>query len=381
MKKQLLVKAFTVGVLGLNFSLMSNLSAEEKQPLPEKLPLAQTELATKAPKVNPLDALPDVLAQFDGVNITKNEILDFISEQAKQQGIDISQLPPELLVNNIFGSVQNKISMMVFSAEAEKAGFKASKDAVVALLNKEINELKERSPQQFEMLKTAIMDKEKVTIEQYIEKISTDSKVQEGAAVSQWFDSKIKISDEDVANFFEQNKDRFKTPGDPKDAVRISHIMIALPEDPKDETATQNAYQKAEKILEQIKKDDKIFAKLAETESDCPSGKATNGSLGPQTKGQSVYGKEFEEAAFSLEIGKINDKPIKSLRGYHIIRRDEPAVESQKTLDEVKDIIKRGLTSQKTAELGKAEMDKVEADGRLKIFIKPPQNQFNVPMQ
>ena len=84
MKKQLLVKAFTVGVLGLNFSLMSNLSAEEKQPLPEKLPLAQTELATKAPKVNPLDALPDVLAQFDGVNITKNEILDFISEQAKQ---------------------------------------------------------------------------------------------------------------------------------------------------------------------------------------------------------------------------------------------------------------------------------------------------------
>ena len=381
-KSSALTRVFVVGAISFSTGLMINLSADEAKktdaaqaPVVSLKANADVDTKIEAPKINPLDAMPEVLAEFDGVKITKKEILDIIGEQAKAQGVDISQLPPELLANNVFGAVNGQVSMLVFSKEAAKAGFKVGKEAAVALFNREIEEMAQRNPQQLEMIKGAILEKEKMTLEQYIDKMSADPRMQQTAAITAWFDSKITVTDQEITEFYEKNKERFKTPSDPADTVRVSHIMVALPEDEKDEKAMAAAFEKAQELIAKIQKDGTAFEKLAETESACPSGKVTKGSLGPQTKGQSIYGKDFEEIAFALEVGKINDKPIKSLRGYHIIRRDEPAVETQKTLAEVKGFIKNGLIQQKRAELSKAEMDKAKAAGTLKFFIEPPKNQ------
>jgi len=70
-------------------------------------------------------------------------------------------------------------------------------------------------------------------------------------------------------------------------------------------------------ILERIKAGEK-FGKLAkELSTDKGSGKK-DGNLGYFTKGMMV--KQFEEAAFKLEIGEITE-PIKTEFGYHIIKR------------------------------------------------------------
>jgi len=70
-------------------------------------------------------------------------------------------------------------------------------------------------------------------------------------------------------------------------------------------------------ILERMKTGEK-FGKLAkELSIDKGSGKK-DGNLGYFTKGMMV--KQFEEAAFKLEIGEIS-KPIKTEFGYHIIKR------------------------------------------------------------
>ena len=70
-------------------------------------------------------------------------------------------------------------------------------------------------------------------------------------------------------------------------------------------------------ILDRIKQGEK-FGKLAK-ELSIDSGSAKRDrSLGYFGRGKMV--KEFENAAFSLEVGKISE-PIKTQYGYHIIKR------------------------------------------------------------
>ena len=70
-------------------------------------------------------------------------------------------------------------------------------------------------------------------------------------------------------------------------------------------------------ILDRIKQGEK-FGKLAK-ELSIDSGSAKrDGRLGYFGRGKMV--KEFENVAFSLEVGKISE-PIKTQYGYHIIKR------------------------------------------------------------
>ena len=86
--------------------------------------------------------------------------------------------------------------------------------------------------------------------------------------------------------------------------IKCSHILV-------------QKQSEAITILDRIKKGEK-FGKLAK-ELSIDSGSAKrDGSLGYFGRGKMV--KEFENAAFSLDIGKISE-PIKTQYGYHIIKR------------------------------------------------------------
>ena len=86
--------------------------------------------------------------------------------------------------------------------------------------------------------------------------------------------------------------------------IKCSHILV-------------QKQSEAITILDRIKKGEK-FGKLAK-ELSIDSGSAKrDGSLGYFSRGKMV--KEFENAAFSLEVGKISE-PIKTQYGYHIIKR------------------------------------------------------------
>ena len=57
------------------------------------------------------------------------------------------------------------------------------------------------------------------------------------------------------------------------------------------------------------------FTKLAESHSDCPSGKQ-GGDLGEFGPGEMV--REFDEVVFSADLGTVHG-PIKTDFGYHLI--------------------------------------------------------------
>ncbi len=84
--------------------------------------------------------------------------------------------------------------------------------------------------------------------------------------------------------------------------IKASHILV-------------EKLSQAEEIRSQVIPSN--FADLAKKYSTCPS-KKRGGNLGEFGRGQMV--KEFEQAAFALDVGQISE-PVKTKFGYHIIMR------------------------------------------------------------
>lgn len=135
----------------------------------------------------------------------------------------------------------------------------------------------------------------------------------------------VTISDEEVKNYFEDNKEMFKGEA----SVRAKHILI-------------DNEEKAKEIKEKIN-NGLSFEDAAREFSTCPSN-SQGGDLGTFTRGKMVP--EFENAAFELEVGQISE-PVKTQFGYHLIKVDEKLPEVMKSFDEVKDSLKLNLLGQK----------------------------------
>ena len=86
--------------------------------------------------------------------------------------------------------------------------------------------------------------------------------------------------------------------------IKCSHILV-------------QKQSEAIAILDKIKKGEK-FGKLARELSIDTGSAKRDGNLGFFGRGKMV--KEFETAAFNLQIGQISE-PIKTQYGYHIIKR------------------------------------------------------------
>lgn len=95
--------------------------------------------------------------------------------------------------------------------------------------------------------------------------------------------------------------------------VAAKHILIKIQD--KDESKDKGK-DEAEKLLAKIQNNEISFEDAAKTYSKCPSG-ANGGDLGFFEKGMMV--KEFEDAAFLLNVGEIS-KPIKTRFGWHLIK-------------------------------------------------------------
>lgn len=86
--------------------------------------------------------------------------------------------------------------------------------------------------------------------------------------------------------------------------IKCSHILV-------------EKQSQALEILQLLKNGEK-FGKLARNYSIDTGSAKRDGNLGYFTRGKMV--KQFEDAAFKLQVGEITD-PIKTKFGYHIIKR------------------------------------------------------------
>jgi Parvulin-like peptidyl-prolyl isomerase len=135
----------------------------------------------------------------------------------------------------------------------------------------------------------------------------------------------ITVTDDEVKKYYEDNKEAFAQPA----TVSARHILVETEEE-------------AKKAKEEIASESISFGDAAMKYSTCPSNQQ-GGSLGEFSKGMMVP--EFEEAAFTAEIGVVTE-PVKTQFGYHLILVDAKNDASTKSFDEVKDGVLNQLLQQ-----------------------------------
>lgn len=147
----------------------------------------------------------------------------------------------------------------------------------------------------------------------------------------------IDIKDEELRKFYDAHPKQFIAP----DSVRASHILLPTE-------------QQAIDIIGEIKEGGKTFEEAAKAYSVCPS-KDKGGDLNYFQRGKMVP--EFENAAFSMEVGEMTDKPVKTEFGYHIIKVTDKKFGETIPFDVVKGSLKKYLLGQKQ---NRAYLNKIE---------------------
>lgn len=151
----------------------------------------------------------------------------------------------------------------------------------------------------------------------------------------------IEISDEETQEYFSRNSSNYRVP----EERSASHILIALSQDASDDDVAEK--QKLGQDIKARIDAGEAFADLATEFSEDPGSATNGGSLGFFGKGAMVP--EFEEAAFSMEVGSVSE-PVRSDFGLHIIKLDEIKAESGEELSAVKDDIVDLLKQQRANE-------------------------------
>ncbi|HWP47786.1 MAG TPA: peptidylprolyl isomerase [Candidatus Limnocylindrales bacterium] len=164
----------------------------------------------------------------------------------------------------------------------------------------------------------------------------------------QTFTDQVTVEESEIQDYFDQHRDQF-----PKEKrIKARHILFKIPPgaDPEKE---QEVKKKAEEVLQKIK-EGADFAAMARQYSEEPGAAENGGDLGYFTKGKMV--EPFEKAAFSLKKGEVSDL-VRTEFGYHIIKVED--VLGENPYEEAKPGIQTILKREKAQEVARQRADEV----------------------
>jgi len=173
--------------------------------------------------------------------------------------------------------------------------------------------------------------------------------------------SRIQISDEEIKDYYEQNRDKFQRP----ESVRIRQILVKGPPGPGDDN-----WRHAESRALTIYRDASTgadFIRLARRHSDDPVTASAGGDMG-SIQMENLQG-IFDTVLPDLEVGSIT-KPIRSRQGFHIVKVVSITPSSTKTLDEVQEHITTQLRRTRARVMISRLVSDLRSKAEIKIFQK-----------
>lgn len=238
----------------------------------------------------------EVVAKVGNEEITKEELYNSLVEKYGPQELD------------------SLIAEKIIELEAKAQKVDASKEEVEGKLN----EIKEYYGGE-ENFKNAIQQSG-----YSIDKIKRD--IAMGIRIENLIKPEISISDEEIADYFKENKEAFNQ----EEQVKARHILV-----------------ETEDVAKEVKKKLAVgedFTKLAKEYSTDEGSKELGGDLGYFNRGDMVA--EFDKMAFSLKVGEISE-PVKSQFGYHIIKVEDKKEAKEAKLEDHKEDIEKALLNEK----------------------------------
>jgi len=223
--------------------------------------------------------------------------------------------------------VEELIVVKLLQQEAENQNITLSDEKKNELFNEQLAYIKQQngfsSDEQFENALKQNGFESLAAFKDYF--FEQNTKVLEVNELRERLLGEITVSDKEIEDYYNENIESYKF----GDQVKASHILLETEES-------------AKEVLEKLN-NGADFAEMAKEYSTGPSAE-DGGDLGFFEKGDMV--KEFEEAAFGLEVGETSDI-VKTQYGYHIILVTDKREAGVKSLEEVKDNIKSGLLANK----------------------------------
>jgi foldase protein PrsA len=189
-----------------------------------------------------------------------------------------------------------------------------------------------------------------IIIQKLYQKISTE-------------DEEVQVSEEEVRKYYDDNYEQFAT----GEQVRAKHILFSILDEnnerlPDEEIA--KIKKKAEGILYRVKNGED-FDELMKQYSEDP-GLSTNPD-GYYFGQDGQMAPEFEDAAFSLEVGEISEL-VETEFGFHIIKVEEKF--DHMPYDNVKSYIKSTLLSNNYMDIVNSWKDEAQVDTNDKVLDK-----------
>lgn len=292
-----------------------------------------------------------------------------------QLGVDLKTDQNSFLYLMLKDRVVNELIVKsLLDQEIEKRRIKVSDEDI----NKELKSMIDKigSKEKF----NDILKQNGVTPDQFKKDLSEEVKIKKLVDSL----SLVSVGDNEVEKYYKANLDKFKYP----DKVRASHILItanpvqikeeilASPEgkkltskqvDEKVKKEVDSKFEKANKLLAEVKKDPTQFAKIAKANSEDKMSAQQGGDLGYFSQQEMVEG--FSKVAFSMKPGTISDV-VKIPYGYHIIYVTDRIKAGTEPLAKVKQEIKEYLENQEQVKILQKFIDSLKANA--KIVYKDP---------
>ncbi|MBA3063974.1 hypothetical protein FP803_00890, partial [Candidatus Woesearchaeota archaeon] len=270
----------------------------------------------------------DIAAIVNGESITIqdiNEQYDRVPEEYKQF------ITKEMLLNQ-------SINELLLLQEAKKQGISITKEELSKVIDDAITQ-SGLSKEDFD--KT--LEEQNLTMDFVEDYYKTQMVINN--LLNKTVISKIIVSSSEAKEYYNNNKNEFITPAQ----IRARHILV-------------NSSSEAEKILKELK-EGADFIELAKEKSTCPSA-SQGGDLGYFARSQMI--KEFEDAAFALNVGEISPV-VETQFGYHIIKlldkKPETLINLEDAMQDIEEKLK--LEKQNTSFIDYLNMLRDKSDIRI----------------
>ncbi|MFL6236895.1 MAG: peptidyl-prolyl cis-trans isomerase [Thermoanaerobaculia bacterium] len=149
----------------------------------------------------------------------------------------------------------------------------------------------------------------------------------------------VKVSDRDLQSYYDAHKAEFSQP----EQVRARQVLVAVNDQRNDAQAQGRAEEARKKLAGGTD-----FAAVAREYSDDTLSKEKGGDLGWFGRNSNV--KEFEDAAFSAQQGKLTG-PVKSPLGYHVFEVTDKRAAGEQPFDAVKGPLSARLVAERSRDL------------------------------